>query len=186
MSSAPSTCLRERLKLEAPGNRQAGMLNNLAGGLLERYDLTGLIADVDEAIQVLDEAISSTPADHPDRPARLSNLAIALRTRQLRRRGGRDDLDRAVAAFQEALGLTSEQAPEAAAFHANLGNALHQRHDVTGDRGDLDRAVREPRRRSRGRPTGQRIARRISTTSRPRSRHAPHSPAVRRTTSNAP
>ena len=44
------------------------MLNNLAGGLLERYDLTGLIADVDEAIEVLDEAISSHSRRPPGPP----------------------------------------------------------------------------------------------------------------------
>ena len=118
-------------------------LSNLAAGLLERFDLTGRIGDVDEAIRVLAAALDATPAADPALPSRLNNLGIALRTRQLRRAGGREDVDRAIAAFERALELTGVDEPDAAALHANLGNALHQRHDLTGGLRDLDRSVRE-------------------------------------------
>jgi tetratricopeptide (TPR) repeat protein len=136
--------LARAVEVEAESPRRAGLLGNLAGGLLERYDLTGRIADVDEAIAALDESLSLTPADDANRPSRLNNLGIALRTRALRRHeAGREDLDRAVAAFEDALALTPAQAPDAAALHANLGNVLHQRHDVTRHPEDIARAVRE-------------------------------------------
>jgi hypothetical protein len=135
--------LARAVEREADGSRRAGMLNNFASGLLERYDLTGRIADVDDAIAAVEESLSITPPGDADRAARLNNLGIALRTRLLHRGRDRADLDRAVAAFEEAIAVTSAQAPEVAALHANLGNVLHQRHDVAGDPRDLDRAVRE-------------------------------------------
>jgi tetratricopeptide (TPR) repeat protein len=135
--------LERGVDAEPAGSRRVGMLSNLAGALLERYDLAAQIADLETAVELLQEAVATTPAGDPDIRARLSNLAIALRNRQLRRRRGRGDLDRAVAAFEQALASTPDSAPDAAALHANLGNVLHQRFDVIRARGDLDRAVRE-------------------------------------------
>jgi tetratricopeptide (TPR) repeat protein len=123
--------------------RTPAMLGSLATVLLQRFEVTGGIADVDEAVDLLDEAVASTDPQSPERAARLNNLAIALRERQLRRRSGRDDLDRAVGAFEEALDATREDHPDRIAYRANLGNALHQRYDVTQDPEDLERAVRE-------------------------------------------
>jgi tetratricopeptide (TPR) repeat protein len=119
-----------------------GMLSNLAAALLERFDLAGQIADVDEAVNLLAVAVDASGPDSPERPSRLNNLAIALRLRHLRRRGDPSDLDRAVAAYEEALSATREADPEWPAYHANLGNVLHQRFDATGDPADLDRAVK--------------------------------------------
>jgi tetratricopeptide (TPR) repeat protein len=146
------------------------MLSNLAGALLERYDLAAQIADLETAVELLQEAVANTPAGDPDIGARLTNLAIALRNRQLRRRGGRGDLDRAVAAFEQALASTPDSAPDAAALHANLGNVLHQRFDVVRARGDLDRAVRELETALEHTPERRGTAPATSTTSRPRRR----------------
>ena len=133
--------LRRAAELAQGTDSRPGMLSNLAAALLERFDLAGQIADVDEAVDILAAVVDSTEPDSAARPSRLNNLAIALRLRHLRRRGGRADLDRAVAAYEEALSATREADPEWPAFHANLGNVLHQRFDVTADSGDLDRAV---------------------------------------------
>jgi tetratricopeptide (TPR) repeat protein len=121
----------------------AAMLGSLAAILLQRFEVTGGIADIDEAVDLLGEAVARTDPQSPDRVARLNNLAIALRQRQLRRRSGRDDLNRAVAAYEEALDATSADDPDRAAYWANLGNVLHQRYDATLDPADLERAVRE-------------------------------------------
>jgi tetratricopeptide (TPR) repeat protein len=135
--------LREAVELSRETAAPPGTLAALAAVLLQRFDVTGTIADVDEAVGLLDEAVSSTDRESPERVARLNNLAVALRQRHLRRRSGREDLDRAVAAYEDAIGSTPEDDPERRAFHANLGNVLHQRYDVTQDPADLERAVRE-------------------------------------------
>jgi tetratricopeptide (TPR) repeat protein len=129
--------------LRAAAELDAAKLGNLASGLLVRFDLVRRIADVDEAVAVIETVIEATAPSHPALPGRLNTLGIALRERQRRRRGGPEDLTRAIGAFERAIALTGAQEPTAAALHANLGNALHQRHDVTGDPADLDAAVRE-------------------------------------------
>jgi tetratricopeptide (TPR) repeat protein len=133
--------LRKAVELAQGTDSLPGVLSNLAAALLERFDLAGQIADIDEAVAGLAVAVDASAPDSPARPSRLNNLAIALRLRHLRRRGGRADLDRAVAAFEDALSATRESDPDWPAYQANLGNALHQRFDVTGDSRDLDRAV---------------------------------------------
>jgi tetratricopeptide (TPR) repeat protein len=133
--------LRRAVELAEGTDSLSGMLSNLAAALLERFDLTGQIVDIDEAVDILATAVDASEPDASARASRLNNLAIGLRRRQLRRRGGREDLDRAVAAYEEALSATPEADPDWPAYHANLGNVLHQRFDVTGDPEDLDRAV---------------------------------------------
>jgi tetratricopeptide (TPR) repeat protein len=128
---------------ERPGLRPEVLLNYLAAAYLQRYDVTGRLADLDSAINLLEESVAVTVAGDAHLGVRLSNLGGALRARQLRRRGGRRDLDRAVAVFEQALEASGESAPESVAVHANLGNALKQRYDLAGDVGDLDRAVCE-------------------------------------------
>ena len=48
-------------------------LVNLGAGLQARFDAGGASADLDAAIAAYQEAVDATPADDPDRPARLSN-----------------------------------------------------------------------------------------------------------------
>jgi tetratricopeptide (TPR) repeat protein len=128
---------------DRPGLRMEVLLNYLAAGYLQRYDLTGRLADLDAAIDLLEESVAVTLPGDGHLGVRLSNLGGALRTRQLRRRRGRRDLDRAVAVFERALEASGEHAPESAAARGNLGNALKQRYDLTNDVVDLDRAVAE-------------------------------------------
>ena len=132
--------LRRAAQAAAGSSRLPALRSNLAAALLGRFELTGQIADVQEAVDLLEAALARSEPRDRGRGARLSNLAIALRLRALRRRGGREDLDRSVAAYEEAL-RTDASAADRAGYRANLGNALHQRLDVTGDPADLDRAV---------------------------------------------
>jgi hypothetical protein len=129
-----------------------GILSNLSAALLERFDLTGQIADIDDAVEMLDRAVATSASNDPERSSRLNNLAIGLRVRHLRRRRGREDLDRAIAAYKEALAATAAGNPDRPAYQANLGNALHQRFDVTGDPKDLGQALQEFERALAGAP----------------------------------
>ncbi len=58
---------------------RAGCLSNLGTKLLQsRFERTGEMANLEEAIETAREAVQSTPHDHPDRAARLNNLGIKL------------------------------------------------------------------------------------------------------------
>ena len=75
---------------------RADDLSNLGTALQTRFERTGDLADLDEAITSGGQAVAATPADHPDRAGYLSNLGIALRTR-FERTGDLADLDEAIA-----------------------------------------------------------------------------------------
>jgi Tetratricopeptide repeat len=64
--------------------------------------------DLGRAIVTNQQAVESTPIDHPDRAGRLNDLGIALRSR-FERTGSKDDLDRAISTIEQAA--MSETAP---------------------------------------------------------------------------
>ena len=59
-------------------------LNNLGIGLRTRYTRTGQLADLEEAIQVYQQAVDRTPPDSPDLPVYLNNLGNGLSDRYAR------------------------------------------------------------------------------------------------------
>ncbi|MCJ1242699.1 hypothetical protein MMC14_010708 [Varicellaria rhodocarpa] len=85
---------------------RAVRLNNLGGGLGNRYSRTGAIADLEEAIQVGREAVDATPQDHSDRARYLNNLGVRLCDRYLRT-GAMADLEEAILCCQSALSQPS-------------------------------------------------------------------------------
>ncbi|MGS2646644.1 CHAT domain-containing protein [Streptosporangium sp. LJ11] len=91
--------------------------------------------------QLCHRILAATPADHPNRFGRLSNLGTALQTRYLRG-GVPDDLDNAIDALREAV-----DAAPADNHHArpgvlsNLGGALQTRFLRSGVLDDLDSAI---------------------------------------------
>jgi hypothetical protein len=64
------------------------------------------LADLDRAVDVGEQAVAATPADHPDRAALLSNLGLALQVRY-ERAGALADLRRVVTSSREAAGVVS-------------------------------------------------------------------------------
>jgi hypothetical protein len=63
---------------------RAGWLINLANKLESRYERTGKMADLEEAIERAQEAAATTPDDHPDRTGWLGNLGNMLESRLVR------------------------------------------------------------------------------------------------------
>ena len=53
-------------------------LNNLGNALQSRFERTGSMDDLDRAITTNEQAVASTPDDHPNRAMYLNNLGIAL------------------------------------------------------------------------------------------------------------
>ena len=112
-----------------------------AGGLdLERALKSNDPADLNQAIDDLEDAVTATATGHPDLFVYLSNLGAALQTR-FGRTGEPADLDRAVDVLEEAVAVTPTGRPDLPAMLSNLGVALRTRFDLSGDTADLDRAV---------------------------------------------
>ncbi|TXS66103.1 hypothetical protein EAO69_30230 [Streptomyces sp. me109] len=72
----------------------AGLSSNMATVLLARFEHTGRLTDLDDAVTAARHAVQGTPPGHPDRPLHLSNLAAALRFRFVRF-GATEDLSEA-------------------------------------------------------------------------------------------
>ena len=93
---------------------------------MDSWDASRL-ADLDRAIDLEVAALARTPADSPDYPMRLANLASSLSTRYALR-GDPADLDRAVDLEEEARHRTPADSPD---YPMRLGNlAIRDRKSV--------------------------------------------------------
>ena len=113
----------------------------LSEALWDRFDRTGNVADLDEAIAAIRRAVELTPPGEPDHQAALSNLGAAL-LRRGDRTGNAADLDEAIAAIRRAVELTPPGEPDRLAALSNLGDALRLRFEEASEPADDD-AVRE-------------------------------------------
>ncbi|KAF2174672.1 hypothetical protein K469DRAFT_756644 [Zopfia rhizophila CBS 207.26] len=117
-----------------------GMLNTLGNRLRTRFERTGLMEDLNRAVDVADMAVNATPQDHPDRATILNNLGNRLGMR-FERTGSMEDLNRAVDVADMAVNVTPRDHPDRAARLNNLGISLGRRFERTGSMEDLNRAV---------------------------------------------
>lgn len=122
--------------VEQPG----ALPNYLAGVVLHRFALWGLVTDLDAAVQLMRRALESSPTGHPDRPMYLSNLGDVLRTR-FEHTGTPEDLDEAIALGRDAVETTPIGNVDRAAYESNLVGALQRRYERHGDADDLDEAI---------------------------------------------
>lgn len=95
-----------------------GRLNNLGSKLSSRYDRTGVMGDLKEAIDLARQAVATIPKDHPDRPGYLNNRGLELERRH-KQTGSSDDLKEACDSFIEAW-----ETPSAIPFH-RIRSATH-------------------------------------------------------------
>ena len=86
--------------------------------------------DLDRAITMNEQAVASTPDDHPDRAGRLNNLGIALQSR-FERTGSMDDLDRAITTNEQAVASTPDDHPDRAGCTSTTWG-VHCRADSRG------------------------------------------------------
>ena len=98
------------------------------------------MADLDTALQRFQEAVDTTPADHPARARRLDSLGIGYHDRY-RRTGTMADLDTATQRYHEALHTTPADHPARAGRLDNLGIGYGDRYQRTGTMADLDTAI---------------------------------------------
>lgn len=123
-----------------PADSSAAESTNHGAELLEDYQRTGDGQLLQTAISLFRDAVGSTPASDPNRPAMLTNLGGALqelfeRTGQLR------DLDEAIAVSSAAVSTAPSGHPDRPGYLSNLGAALQRRFGCTGNLQDLDEAI---------------------------------------------
>ena len=107
-----------------------GCLNNLGNALQSRFERTGSMDDLNRAITTNEQAVASTPEDHPNRACNLNDLGNALQSR-FERTGSMDDLNRAITTNEQAVASTPEDHPNHGVMLSNLGNALQRRFQST-------------------------------------------------------
>ena len=71
------------------------MLSNLGSHLSRRFERTGLMDNLNRAVDVASMALDATPQDHPDRAVILSKLGSYLHSR-FERTGSTDDFDKSL------------------------------------------------------------------------------------------
>jgi TPR repeat protein len=120
--------------------KRAIPLCNLSIGLLTRYNQAGELADLEEGIQHLQEALSLLPPTSPNRPACLMNLGIGLISRYSHT-GQLADLEQSIQLLYEALSLLPPTSPNRPACLINLGIVLSNRYSHTGQLADLEQAI---------------------------------------------
>jgi len=107
---------------------------------MERFQRTGNLSDILEAISVNQQAVRLIPDAHEVMPAMLNNLGTSFQCR-FERTGEVDDLSEAISAQQRAVELTPEGHPAMPRRLNNLGNSFQYRFERTGDDSDLSEAV---------------------------------------------
>ncbi|MGX6747264.1 CHAT domain-containing protein [Streptomyces xantholiticus] len=115
-------------------------LSELSLALRERYERSGVLDDLEQAVILGEQAVGVTPDGDPNRAGRLSNLGNRYRQRY-QRTGVLDDLERAVEVGQRAVEAPSDDPSDRAMYLSNLGLAYQERYARSGVRDDLERAI---------------------------------------------
>ena len=114
------------------------LLDKLSLAFQVRFDMTGSIDDLEQAIAMIDLAIASTPA--ADRASRLVDLATCLQTKY-ERNSSLDDLNQAITVGEQALLLLPRDDKMQVLLKNDLAVALQSRFQRTGLINDVDRAI---------------------------------------------
>ncbi|ROQ94229.1 tetratricopeptide repeat protein [Streptomyces sp. 2132.2] len=127
---------------DRPGRPDLAMcLSNLGGALWTRYQRFGALADLNAAVDRLQEAVRAVPADRrSERASCLCNLGNMLRAR-FARLHDLGDLDAAIEVGRQAVEAVPPTHRDRAMFLSNLGGALQIRVEHLGVLGDVDAAI---------------------------------------------
>ena len=128
-------------------------LNNIAKALLNRFNQSGKMEDLEDAISTHREALALRPLGHLHHTSSLNNLGVALVTRfdQL---GRMEDLEDAIAFHREARSLFPPVHPHRSISLNNFGVALHTRYKKLGRIEDLEDTISSHREALTLRPLG--------------------------------
>ncbi|KAL6228869.1 hypothetical protein BDW75DRAFT_246245 [Aspergillus navahoensis] len=125
-----------------------GNLTNLAKALSCRYERTGWMAEpqgLEHAISGIQEAMQTTPNDHPDLARLLYNLGN-LRYDKYHRTGKTENIEGAIKNIKRAVEITPEDHPDLPSGLSNLAVMLSDRYGGTGNIHDLEEAIQHAQR----------------------------------------
>jgi len=108
--------------------------------LLEKFQRLGNLADISEAISVLQQAVQLSASGNSDGLTSLNNLGVALQSR-FACMGDLSDLTEAISAQQRAVQLTPDGHPDMPLRLSNLGTSFQSRFVRMGDLSDLTEAI---------------------------------------------
>lgn len=120
------------------GATRSSSLAELGVTLLVRAEVSGEEADADEAVTLLEQAVTGDPVHH------WTNLGTALSARH-RWSCREEDLDAAISATECALEMSDHYDPAPGPALSNLSGMLHSRYERSGDTTALERALRTAR-----------------------------------------
>ncbi|KAF6747008.1 TPR-like protein [Ephemerocybe angulata] len=114
--------------------------NNLGAAFKSRFERTGELADITEAIKMQQKALELTPHGHANLAAYLNNLGGSF-MRRFQRAGDLADITEAISARQKAVELTPQAHADLPGRLVNLGNSLACRFERLGEMSDIAEAV---------------------------------------------
>jgi CHAT domain-containing protein/tetratricopeptide (TPR) repeat protein len=132
---------------------RAVTLARLSIALRERFERTGDLADLNQAVTVSEQAVRGLSGDDPGFPLQLCSLSNALKSR-FEQTGNDGDLDRAVTLSEQAVQVSAPDDPLAAVYLSKLAADLWSRFRHAGDLADLDRAISAGERAVQASPPG--------------------------------
>ncbi|KAJ7865997.1 CHAT domain-containing protein [Mycena olivaceomarginata] len=115
-------------------------LADLGRSLQLRFERLGSLLDINQSIEMLEDALRLTPDGHPDKPSLLNNFgsSLACRFEQL---GDLSDINKSVLMKEDAVKLTPDGHPDKPGWLNNLGNSLLSRFERLGDLSDINKSV---------------------------------------------
>ncbi|KAF6746834.1 CHAT domain-containing protein [Ephemerocybe angulata] len=121
-------------------------LNNLGNAFLSRFERTGDLSDLAEAISAQSLAVEQTPGGDDELPPRLNNLGVSLKIR-FERTKVIDDINVAISAQRKAMEFTPEGHPDLPSRLNNLAVSLKSRFELNNSLSltDLDEAISSQR-----------------------------------------
>ena len=141
MADGDEIQIAKRQVEEGDHDSRRDSLAHLSRVILSRYELSGLIVDLDEAVAAAIEAARITPSEHLPLSHYLSNLSMILEE-SFTQRAVMEHLGTAIETAELAIALTTEGVGEARARGLYfLSCALLSRFEQTSSLLDLDKAV---------------------------------------------
>ncbi|KZV73890.1 TPR-like protein [Peniophora sp. CONT] len=132
--------IRRAIDMAPAGATEPDFLTNFGNALARRFELTGELGNIEEAISAHRRALEVTDESHPAKASRLANLGVSL-LRRFERTDRLDDLEKAVAAHRLAVELTPVNHPDRASRLSILGGSLLRSFERAGRLGDLETAI---------------------------------------------
>ncbi|KAF6744540.1 CHAT domain-containing protein [Ephemerocybe angulata] len=117
-----------------------GYLNDLGNSFTCRFERTGELSDITEAIEAHKKSVELTPHGHADLPGRLSSRGRSF-TRCFERTGKLSDIDDAISADTKSVELTPQGHADLPARLNNVGISLQSHFERTGELSDISDAI---------------------------------------------